>query len=98
MDRTFTNVQTNILRTDNDKCDLFKIVMMETFFGKRSSLMNIKIKVVTNKSIFSRDISIYFLKSFSNKIFCIISREKKNPNSIWLDGINKIHSKILAIN
>ena len=42
---------------------------METFFGKRSLLINIKIKAVMNKNIFSRDISIYFLKSFSSKSF-----------------------------
>ena len=40
-----------------------KIVTMETFFGKRSLLINIKIKAVMNKNNFLRDISIYFLKS-----------------------------------
>ena len=47
------------------------------FFGKRSLLINIKIKAVMNKNIFSRDISIYFLKSFSSKNF-IKYWEKKN--------------------
>ena len=47
----------------------WKIVTMETFFEKRSLLINIKIKAVMN--FFLRDISIYFLKSFSSKIFFI---------------------------
>ena len=51
---------------------------METFFGKRSLLININIKAVMNKNIFLRDISIYFLKSFSSKIFYKILREKES--------------------
>ena len=41
---------------------------METNFEKRSLLLNIKIKAAINKNTFSRDISIYFPKSFSSKI------------------------------
>ena len=57
-------------------CYLLQIVTMETFFGKRSLLINIKIKPVMNKNIFLRDISIYFLKSFSSNNFYKILREK----------------------
>ena len=42
---------------------------METFFGMRSLLINIKSKAVMNENIFSRDISIIFLNHFQAKIF-----------------------------
>ena len=46
-------------------------------------IINIKIKAVMNKKIFSSDISIYFLKSFSSKNFFLKWFKKINRNIAW---------------
>ena len=47
--------------------EIFKIVTMETFFGKRSLLINIKIKAVMNKNIFYAIFRFISLNHFQTK-------------------------------
>ena len=51
---------------------------METFFGKRSLLINIKIKVATNKNIFSAIFRFIISNHFQAKFFINIEKKKES--------------------
>ena len=56
---------------------ILKMVTMETFFGERSLLINIKIKAVMNKNIFTRYFDLFPEIIFKQNFYKIL-REKES--------------------